>query len=100
MLEEAIAKGEIAPVYVLAGDALLVGRVTAALAQALVTPATRAFNHDVFEGKSASAAAVLGAARTLPMMAKRRLVVVREVEGLGTDGLGALAGYLDKPAPE
>ncbi len=100
MLEDDIARGEIAPVYLLAGDALLCGRVVAALVGALVTPATRAFNHDVFEGKSTSAGAVLGAARTLPMMAKRRLVVVREVEGLGADGLGALASYLDKPAPE
>src|SRR5262249_30874869 len=95
-LESAILGGEIAPVYLLCGtDPLLYQRTVGALVARLVTPESRAFNHDAFEGKSASAAQILAAARTLPMMAKRRLVVVRDVEGLGADGMGALAGYLD-----
>src|SRR5262249_14034299 len=100
-LESAIVHGDLAPVYLLCGtDPLLYQRAVGALVARLVTPETRAFNHDAFEGKSASAAQILAAARTLPMMAKRRLVVVRDVEGLGADGMGALAGYLDAPAPE
>jgi DNA polymerase-3 subunit delta len=100
-LEAQILAGELRPVYLLAGtDPLLYQRVVAALVSQVVDPATRAFNHDVFEGKGANAQAILGAARTLPMMAKRRLVVVRDVEGLGADGMAALAAYLDKPVPE
>jgi DNA polymerase-3 subunit delta len=100
-LESAILGGDIAPVYLLCGtDPLLYQRTVAALVARLVTPETRAFNHDAFEGKGASAAQILAAARTLPMMARRRLVVVRDVEALGAEGMGALAGYLEAPAPE
>jgi len=100
-LEDRIARGDIAPVYLLAGtDPLLYGRVVGALAAALVTPATRAFNHDAFEGRQTTATAILTAARTLPMMARRRLVVVRDADALGADGLAALVGYLEAPSPE
>jgi DNA polymerase-3 subunit delta len=34
------------------------------------------------------------------MMARRRLVLVREVEGLGAEGMAQLAAYLEAPAPE
>lgn len=100
-LESRILAGDIAPVYLLVGtDALLYQRVVAALVRMVTTDASRAFNHDVFEGKGTPASAIQGAARTLPMMAARRLVVVRDVEGLGADGMSSLAGYLENPAPE
>jgi DNA polymerase-3 subunit delta len=100
-LESRIHAGDVAPVYLLVGtDPLLYQRVISALVRMVTTDASRAFNHDVFEGKGSAASTILGAARTLPMMAARRLVVVRDVEGLGADGLGALAGYLENPAPE
>ncbi len=99
-LESDIARGEIAPVYVLTGsERLLVDRVVAALQAAIVSPATRAFNLDVLEAKAAGATAILNATRTMPMMGKRRLVIVRDAEGLGSDGLAVLAGYLDDPSP-
>lgn len=100
-LESRILAGDVAPVYLLVGtDPLLYQRVVSALVRMVTTDASRAFNHDVFEGKGASASAILGAARTLPMMAARRLVVVRDVEGLGAEGLGAVAGYLENPVAE
>jgi DNA polymerase III subunit delta len=100
-VEDRIVRGEIDPVYLLCGtDPLLYQRVVGALTQALVTPATRAFNLDAFEGKGTTAQTVLNAARTLPMMAKRRLVILRDVEGLGAEGMTALAAYFDAPAPE
>lgn len=99
-LETDIARGEIAAVYVLTGtERLLVDRVVAALTQALVSPATRAFNLDVLEAKAAGATTILNATRTMPMMGKRRLVIVRDTETLGADGLAALAGYLEDPSP-
>jgi DNA polymerase-3 subunit delta len=99
-LEGDIARGEIAPVYVLTGsERLLVDRVVGALTAALVTPATRAFNLDVLEAKAAGAQAILNATRTMPMMGKRRLVIVRDAETLGAEGLSTLAPYLDDPSP-
>lgn len=100
-LESRILAGDFAPVYLLAGtDPLLYQRVVGALVRVVVSEATRSFNHDVFEGKGTSATAIVNAARTLPMMAPRRLIVVRDVEALGADGLGVLASYLERPSPE
>jgi len=92
-------EAEIAPVHVLSGDALLVDRRIEELRAAVVAPATRAFNHDVFEAKAAGPSAILSAARTLPMMGRRRLVVVRDAETLGAEGLEPFGAYLADPAP-
>lgn len=98
-IESRLAQGKIDPVYFIGGDeGLLIQRAMAALVDAVVPPASRAFNHDVLDGR-AGASAILNAARTLPMMGKRRLVVVRDADGLGAD-LSELAPYLAAPAPE
>lgn len=97
--EARIQRGEIDPVYVLAGsDPLLHQRVVGALQAALVPEAARAFNLDAFEAKAAGAQAIVNAARTLPMMGKHRLVVVRDFDALPADGLTALAAYLEAPS--
>src|SRR5687767_8572557 len=100
MIEQRIAQGKIDPVYLLGGgEPLLVTRVVQALVEAVVPPAVRAFNYDSLEAKAAGPAGILNAARTLPMMGKQRLVVVRDIDTLGA-ALAELVPYLEKPAPE
>ncbi|HKA89917.1 MAG TPA: DNA polymerase III subunit delta [Haliangiales bacterium] len=97
--EARIRRGEIDPVYVVVGsDPLLHQRVVGALAAALVPEASRAFNFDQLEAKPAGAQAIVNAARTLPMMGGRRLVVARDFDALPVDGLAALAAYLEAPS--
>jgi DNA polymerase III subunit delta len=99
-IEAKLAKGEIAPVYVLAsGEPLLLDRALVAIRSAAVPPASRAFNHDIVEGRGASAQRILNAAQTLPMMGKLRLVEVRSAHELAAGELAALASYLDEPSP-
>jgi DNA polymerase-3 subunit delta len=89
-----------AAVYVLSSDEpLLVNRAIAALRDASVEPAVRAFNYDVIEGKGATAARVLAAAQTMPMMARRRMVLLREAPAMAAAELALLAPYLDSPNP-
>ncbi|HSZ83083.1 MAG TPA: hypothetical protein VLA14_12415, partial [Polyangia bacterium] len=73
----AVARGEIAPVYCLSGERYLVDAAHAAIRAAVLGQAGAAagFNHDTFELKESGLEACLGTARTLPMMARRRLVV-------------------------
>lgn len=98
-LASKIAAGTVAPVYVLSSEEpLLVDRVIVALRRQVVVEATAAFNYDVLEGK-AGGHAVVNAARTLPMMAPRRLVLVRDAEALAAAGLEALLPYLADPSP-
>jgi DNA polymerase-3 subunit delta len=100
-VEDDVRAGKVAPVYVLTGsDPLLTQRAVAALVEATVPPASRGFNLDAMEGKGTSANQMLNAARTLPMMGKRRLVLVRDADAAGAETLNQLVPYLDKPAPE
>jgi DNA polymerase-3 subunit delta len=95
----AIERGEIAPVYGLYGaERFLVDRCLGALRAAVVGDKA-GFNHDVFEAKESGLGPVLNAARTLPMFAKRRLVVARGIDALKADDLEQLAPYVADPNP-
>jgi len=89
-----------APVYLIHGaEDLLRADAVAAVAAAVLTEGLEAFNDDRFEGASCDASAVVGAARTLPVMAERRLVVVRGADRLAADKLELLTDYLNDPSP-
>jgi DNA polymerase III subunit delta len=95
-----LAPDRLAPVYVIASaEPLLMDRALTALRDAVVPPSLRAFNEDLIEGRGATAARVLGMVRTVPMMAERRLVILREVGAMTAAELGGLVGYLDDPCP-
>jgi DNA polymerase III subunit delta len=63
-----------------------------------VPGAAQAFNYEVIDGKGATANAIAGAARTLPMMAPRRMVLVRDISAVPGGELGKLVNYLDDPS--
>jgi len=95
----AAAKGQIDPVYVVASEhPVLVDRALAAVRDAAVPPAMRAWNYDVLEGK-VSASRVITTCQTLPMMGPRRMVFVRDLAATPADELTALVAYLDAPSP-
>jgi DNA polymerase III subunit delta len=90
---------ELDPVYVFASEhPILVDRAVAEIRDAAVPPAQRAWNYDVIEGK-ASASRIAAAANTLPMMAARRMVLVRDLAALGADEQAKLVAYLETPSP-
>lgn len=73
--------GTLRPVYLVVGEErLLVDRVVAALREAATRGGVAGFNEDKFNVPEASAKAIVGAARQLPMMAARRFVLARGLE--------------------
>jgi DNA polymerase-3 subunit delta len=82
--EQAVAearKGELRPVYLVYGDErYLQTIVVSELRKAVIGAVDLGLNEDHFDAAEADVDAVLSAARTLPMMAKHRLVIVRQVE--------------------
>lgn len=95
----AAAAGKLDPIYVITSDhPILVDRALAAVRDAAVPPAMRAWNYDVVEGK-ASAQRILNACQTLPMMGARRMVFVRDLALMAADELAGLVPYLDAPSP-
>ncbi|MEK6608561.1 MAG: DNA polymerase III subunit delta [Myxococcota bacterium] len=94
-----IARGRVAPVYFLCGEErFLVERTIAALREEVLGKA-RDLNYDLLVAKDAGAAGVVSAARTVPMLGGKRLVLVREADALVAKELEALLPYLRDPNP-
>lgn len=70
------------------------------LVRATADEATRDFNVDVFRGPDVDAERLATALSALPMLAERRVVVVRDVGGLKKAARAELMRYLGTPAPE
>jgi len=99
-LLDAIESGDLDPIYVLASEhPILIERTVTAIREAVVPPAARGFNYDVVEGKPLTAARIVSLAQTLPMMAKSRLVYVRDLSHLAADQTEELLAYVAKPNP-
>ena len=99
-LMRSLGKGELLPVYVLGGEeALLKSRATERIRRLTLDGSPEGFNEDTFEGRGLRASAILDAARTLPMMAERRFILVRDAELLDANEQGNVARYLEAAAP-
>jgi DNA polymerase III subunit delta len=96
-----IDPGSLDPVYcVHGGERFLVDRCVANVKAAVLGPSGgTGLNHDVFELKETGLAPALAAARTLPMFAKRRLVIGRGIDLLKADELEMLTPYVADPNP-
>ena len=68
--------------------------------EAVVDPATRDFNLDVRRGSDIDAESLLTLLSTPPMMAERRLVVIKDVNALKKDARVALERYLGSPSSD
>jgi DNA polymerase-3 subunit delta len=96
-----LREGEPGPLYFLYGkERYLLDRAVDLLRARVLDPRTRDFNYELFYGKEAGGSRIAQAARTLPMMAKRRLILVRDADEMKADELGGLVSYVSDPAPE
>ncbi len=100
----AIERGEIAPVYALTGEEpYLVGRCLTALRRAVLGEEGAVggsnLNLDVYDLREHGLGAAMNAARTLPMFARRRLVIIRDVGELPGEQQAPLLEYLRDPNP-
>ncbi len=95
-------EGRVELVIFVVGDAgVLVQRVLEGLIEALLPRCgLAAFNHTTVRlGDGDRASTALGTARTLPMMADLRLVVVKDLEQGGESFFAELLHYLAEPSP-
>jgi DNA polymerase III subunit delta len=78
---EQAAQGKLLPVYVVAGEeALLRDEVVAELRRSSLAGGVAAFNEDKFTAGEVDVETIVAAARTVPMMAPRRFVLLRSAE--------------------
>src|SRR6476646_9789833 len=102
-LSRSLKNGELAAAYYLHGpeDVLKDDAVRAILDQAL-DPAMRDFNFDQRSASQLSPDEVYSLCNTLPMLAERRVVLIREVEAWKrkTRSRTEFLGYLKNPSPQ
>jgi DNA polymerase-3 subunit delta len=98
-LKRDLAAGKILPVYVFVGTEELTKReaVDAVCKAALDGP--RDFNETRLIWKETNGDQIVDACSTLPMMGRRRLVVVSGIEAAKGKQLGPVAKYLANPSP-
>ena len=83
------------PVYYFYGeDEYLKGEAVQALIESAVDPATRDFNLDILSASDLDAESVGSLLGTPPMMAERRVVVIREVASLKKDARASLDRHI------
>jgi len=100
---KALEAGKVAPAYYFLGsEDVLKEEATTALLDRVLDPGLRDFNLDIRSAQQLEPEDVLSLCTTLPMMADRRVVVVRDVEAWKrkTRGKKAVLEYLQKPIAE
>ncbi len=98
-LRKSIANRDFDPVYHFHGaDEYRKESAVGELMDGAVDPATRDFNFDLLRGADVSDELLESALNTPPMMADRRVVVLRDVGALKKDARAVLLRYLQHPA--
>lgn len=99
-LETQLARGEIAPLYLLFGAEEYLRAVAARrIADAALAGASlREFNETSFSLTNADAQQAIASAEQLPMMAQRRVVRITDFTKLREDDEGALMRYVARPS--
>lgn len=100
-LRKEVKAGKLRPVYYFHGpEETLKEEAARALLDAALDPSLRDFNFDQRSAQSLDAESLHALVNTLPMMAERRVVILRDVEALKKKGnaRSALLKYLESPA--
>ena len=93
-----VRAGEVKPVYLLMGaEDYYIDKLSDFLTETLLKPEERDFNLDVVYGLETTVDNVVELARAYPMMADRRVVLVREAQAMRS--LDALEAYLQHLTP-
>jgi len=86
------------PVYLLHGEeSFFIDSVTSYIEKNAISEAERSFNQVVLYGKDVDFKAVVDNARQFPMMAQRRVVILKEAQAMRS--LKDLHSYIEKPSP-
>lgn len=93
-----IKQGTVAPIYMLCGDeSFYIDEVTKYIEENLMDASAKAFNQVVAYGKEINVRRIVDEATQYPMMAERRLIIVKEAQDMRD--LKELAEYAQKPSP-
>ena len=94
-----LTKDILAPVYFIFGEEkYLHDSLIDKIIDMAVEASTKEFNFDLFYASSADAEKVVDIARSYPMMAERRIIIVKDVDTYKQSSLKLIAEYVSKPS--
>lgn len=97
-LDTSVRSGRVAPLYFFFGEEMyLMEEAQRLLSATVLQDHERDFNYDLVYGPEAEGAPVLALCNAYPMMAERRLVIVRDFEKLKSNVL--FTAYAERPNP-
>ena len=97
-LQRSLSARQFAPVYLFHGEEeFLSSEATQSVIDSALDAGERGFNLDIVYGNESDARDIILHALSFPMMAERRVVVVREMDKLGNKEL--LSTYIESPSP-
>jgi len=95
-----LKQGRFRPLYLLYGDEeFLISQALEAVQKATLKGIPADFNFNLYYGKDTDTQRILESANTLPMMAARRLVILKDAHEVKEAGLERLVKYAEKPSP-
>lgn len=97
---QSIKKRECAPVYILMGEeAYYIDRIVDAFERFLIDEDDKDFNYNMFYGNDADIDYVIAAAQQFPVMADRKLVILKEAQSMNQakSQLERFAPYVSRP---
>lgn len=104
-LETSLKHGKFDPVYFLFGEEeFLIDEMLERITAATIDESTRSFNYDLLHGTEASTIDIVERASAYPLMAERRVVVVKDIDRVFAlrgkpDENSPFARYMNSPAP-
>ena len=100
-LQKILQAGSLPGLILLYGqESYFVEKGLQAIRDAVVRPEDRDFNLTQFHGRDFKAIDVVEQARTFPVFADRRLVIIKNVHEASSDQLDGLLSYVEDPVPE
>jgi DNA polymerase-3 subunit delta len=94
-----LGRRDVAPLYLLCGEEdFLVDEAVQAIVHAVLGDGERGFNLDVVSAAELDVRDILALASSFPMMAERRVVVVRDIERITGRDVDVFAAYCENPS--
>ena len=98
-LQKKIVSKEFSPVYLLHGEEpYFIDKIVSLLEANVLEPHEKDFNQEVVYGKEVDAPSLLSSAKQYPMMAERRLVLVKEAQDF--KAIDELEAYFKEPSEQ
>jgi DNA polymerase-3 subunit delta len=94
-----INKQKVAPVYFFYGEEIFfIEHLTKLLIKKAIEPGTEDFNIDILYGNEVDGARVVDVSLSYPMMAPRRMVVVKNIHSMSQNHLNLIEKYVNHPS--